>query len=251
MATEEGSEVVASASASSTTVAAPAKSCSTGNLIVAKFKWEVVATPTLASVADTAGNTYVVEIQQNHGSGEPRGAIAYAKNITGHATNVVTGTFSSAAIWRVISVECWSGLDTTSPIDGTATSNSGSGTSYTTSAITLSASGLVVGWVGGYTTTTGKAAGGSPAFTVGNTTLTDSFGIRLVDGSGSKTPAASVSTGSNNWVMLAVGFKDAAGGGGSSARFFAGIIGAIKQWSDDLWKDYVLTRNSHHGYQQR
>lgn len=101
----------------SATCAHPAKAHTTGNLIVVGLRSITgIGTPT---VADTAGNTYT--LIDSDVSSSLAAFTWYAKNITGHATNVITITTGSGnfQFYGCEALE-YSGLDTSSPLDATA-----------------------------------------------------------------------------------------------------------------------------------
>lgn len=85
----------------------------TGNLIVVVVRCGTNGL--VSSVTDTAGNTYVEAISST--GQDPKIFIYYAKNITGHATNVVTVNFSPSAEFSWACAVQYSGLDTVSPVD--------------------------------------------------------------------------------------------------------------------------------------
>lgn len=80
------------AAGSSTTVASAATSLTTGNLIVAQVRHP----GTVSSVADTAGNTYVLADNTPTASFGTKFEVWYCLNATGNASNVVTVTFSAS-----------------------------------------------------------------------------------------------------------------------------------------------------------
>lgn len=210
MAARVGTGVTGTADAAASSIAAGAKSTATGNAIVVGVKWEISGV-TLSSVTDTALNVYLIDQQLAHPTGgEPQGAIAYCMNAVGNAANVVTANFSNAnAQFRRIAVEEWSGLTTSSPIDGTSTNNSGSSTSHSSGNITTTQPGLMFSWIGGFTGMSGFTAGGTPASTIGQT-VGDCYVNYLISTTGQViSPASSVSSGNGKWVMLASAFKDA------------------------------------------
>lgn len=203
-----GSPVTGQGDGGGGSIATSAKATTSGNCLSAEVKWEETSA-TLTSVTDTAGNTYVIVSQGVHGNGSLRTAIAYAKNITGNASNVVTANFSDAnPTWRRIIVKEWSELDTNDPLDD-SDSSSGSGTSYSTPSLTTTKSGVVVGGVGAFTSLSGITAAGTPTFTHSGT-VADTFSVHLIsDSAQTVTPGASSST-SSEWIMRAIALKDAA-----------------------------------------
>lgn len=215
MAARVGTGVTGATDFGGTTVVSAAKTTTSGNMLFAIVKWETAAT--ISTIVDTAGNTYVLAGSLNFGSSDPVGSLYYAENITGNASNVVTVTFSSsAAEYRRIVVEEFSGLATSSSTDGAAQTNSGTGTSYSTADITTTQSGLVVLGVCGYTTLSSwSGTPGNPDFTVGAVASDTGF-LYLISGSAQTVTPAASATGSANWVAIARAWKDAGGGGGGA-----------------------------------
>lgn len=120
------SGVSTSANGSSSTVASPAQSHASGNLIVVGVRWYRNSAQDVSSVADTAGNTYTLISSQDQAS--DRIELWYAYNVTGNASNVVTVTFTAAATYRVICVAEYSGVATSfTPHDVTPTGAGGGG----------------------------------------------------------------------------------------------------------------------------
>jgi hypothetical protein len=193
------------------TVASAAKATTTGNFLVACIKTEQGTNVT--GVADTAGNNWQIVVNLDYATGNGNICLAYAANITGHGSNVVTATFAASSVWNVILVDEFSGLATSAVTDGSYQSAGGTGTSYTTSNITTSDSGLVVMVVGGYgglTSKTGTA--GNPDFSVGadNGTSDASAGLYyLISGSGQTVTPGGGSSYSDAWGAIAQAFLDA------------------------------------------
>lgn len=219
MAARVGTGVTGTADTSGSSIAAAAKSTTTGNMLAVWIKWEVAATPQVSSVTDTAGNTFVEVTEKSHTSGDPRGSLYYALNITGNAANVVTANFGSASPeYRRIIVEEFSGIATSSATDGSVQTSDGTGTTYTTADITTSQSGLVVMGVGGFTSLSAwSGTAGNPDFTVG-ATVSDGALVYLISGSAQTVTPGASATGSDRWVTVAQAFKDAAGGGGRTTK---------------------------------
>lgn len=123
-------------SANAATAATGTFSSTTGNLIfvfgrTASGGAGTCGVSVTASASDTASNTYTVVAYKEPGDNVGCGVVLYAKNITGHASNVVTVTWNASATYTAISIQEWSGLSTTSPLDTSAVGNSGSGTTVT------------------------------------------------------------------------------------------------------------------------
>jgi hypothetical protein len=93
-------------------------------------------TNTVSSVTDSAGNTYTKAIGPVRGS-TATVYIYYAKNIASSAAgNEVTVTTGSNTSYVWIDLSEYRGLDTTSPVDGTPASGSGSTTAVATGSVT-------------------------------------------------------------------------------------------------------------------
>lgn len=206
MAQRVGTAVTGAGDTAASSIAASAKSTTGGNALAVHVKWEQTST-TLSSITDTAGNTFQIVAQGVHGNGLLRSAIAFATNIVGNASNVVTANFSSASPnWRRIQVEEFSGLAAATVADASA-SSSGSGTSYSTGALSTAGPGVVFAGVGGYTSLTGVTAGGTPASSLGGTN-SDTFNTYLISNQAqSVTPGASANE-SNDWIMRAIALLD-------------------------------------------
>jgi hypothetical protein len=174
-----------------------------GHLNVVIIGWSDT-TAAVSSVVDTEGNTYAVAAPSHAGTGLSQ-VIYYAKNIVGEAVtpNQITVTFNQAAQAPDIRVLEYSGLDTTSPLDVTAsaagTGNlADSGACTTTTAVELVVAGATVA-----THVTGPGTGFTlvslthPNFDSAEHKITASVGSCEAD-----TPVAG-----GNWVMQTVAFK--------------------------------------------
>lgn len=114
------------------TCATGAASHTSGNLNIFGERHSSIADDP-SSVTDTAGNTYTKIASADLGAND-RLTVWYAKNITGNASNVVTATYVANRAF----VECinhqYSGLDTTAPLDTSATGTASAAASVTTGA---------------------------------------------------------------------------------------------------------------------
>ena len=211
MAARVGTGVTGQGDGDSSTIASASKNTTTGNLLTAFVKWEG-NTANFSSIADTAGNTWTQITNITHTNGQLRGGLFYAANITGHATNVVTITFSTVnASWRRIIVEEWSGLTTTSPEDqNEQTVNNGAGSPFDTAAITTTQSGLVVLGVGAFGSLSSVTGAGSPTFSIAATVSDTTFGYLISSSGQSVTPSITASGGGGDDIEIAQAFKDAA-----------------------------------------
>lgn len=209
----------------STTHVTSTKSTTTGNCLIAIVKWEHPSAPAnLSTVTDTAGNSWVIIGQVNYGgTGEPIIAMAYAANITGNASNAVTFTFSNGNTnyTRGI-VEEFSGLATSSVLDGSAQTNTGTTADYSTSNITTSQAGLVVLGTGDFASLSNfTGTPGTPDFSVGGT-LSDTAFFYYISGSGQTITPGAGADGNTQWVAIAQAFKDSSGGSNTNYNPGAG-----------------------------
>ncbi len=108
--------------ASSSSLAVSAASLTTGNFIVVGLRFYNPGNNiTVTSITDTAGNTYTKATGRQGTYTTTRGETWYAKNTTANGSNVVTVHTSSAVqYWGVVTTQ-YSGIDTSSPLDTTAT----------------------------------------------------------------------------------------------------------------------------------
>jgi len=129
-------------SATGTTFASGTQTHTAGNTLIVCVGASTNSA-TVLGVTDTAGNTYTkVDHVGSALADTYREEIWYAKNITGHAANDVTVTWSAAVPFRGIIVLQYAGLSTIAPFDATAkgTNSAGSGaTSVTTGTLTTAA----------------------------------------------------------------------------------------------------------------
>jgi hypothetical protein len=210
MATRVGTGVTGQADGPTNTIAAAAKATTTGNLLTAVIKWEI-GSPTLSSLADTAGNTWIEVIEILHPSGDLHGALAYAANITGNAANVVTATFSNGnAEYRRILVEEWAGLAISSVEDGNEQTATGAASPFDTAAITTTAAGLVLIGVAAYGTLSSVAGAGSPTFSLAAAIADTACGYLLSSTAQSVTPSMTASGGGGRDIAIAQAFKNVA-----------------------------------------
>lgn len=209
MATRVGTGVTGSGPGTGSSIASGTKSTTTGNLLVAVIKMETGVNRNVSSIADTALNTWNIIRERDFSTvSDPTACLAYAENITGNAANVVTATLSGGAEFRQIVVEEFSGLATSSVLDGSYQDAIGSDNTFETGNITTTVAGLVVLGIGGFTSMTNhNGTNGNPDFSVGATT-SDTFMAYLLSGSAQTvTPGAQVDE-SASWVAIAQAFKD-------------------------------------------
>lgn len=110
---------------SQTTQASNAQAVTAGNTLIV-FAGADAGANAVTSVVDTAGNTYT-KIDHCVLGGSYRGEVWYAKNVTGHASNIVTVTWAAAVWYRTLEVLQYTGLSATTPYDATAQGGATSG----------------------------------------------------------------------------------------------------------------------------
>jgi len=170
-------------------------------------------TSATASVADTAGNTYTGKtVVQSPGNEQTR--LFYAYNITGHASNVVTATFSATCPYRFLLIEQYSGILITDPFDVEANAHDESaGTTATSATFTTTQADelIVVGVVspncGAMTAGTGYTLLQQPS------TLSAGDEEKIVSSiQTSVTATMTWATSSSRWSMVLATFKASAVG---------------------------------------
>ncbi len=148
-------------SSSATTLALTAFSVTTGNtIIVATSNYTAGNKRTVTGVTDTAGNTYTQAGSAAGGDSTHNMDMWVATNITGHASNVVTITYSGSAAFRYGAAVQYSGLATSDVYDVGSSgkldgSNTTAHTTNTNSPNTTQADTLLLGfyvtWDAAYT----------------------------------------------------------------------------------------------------
>lgn len=103
-------------SASANSLAVTVSALGPGNLVTGIVTWGGV-TGDLSSVTDGT-NTYTIQRRVADATNGQAAASFYAKNVSGSPTTI-TANFGSSVPWRGLSVNEFSGGDTTAPLDGT------------------------------------------------------------------------------------------------------------------------------------
>jgi IPT/TIG domain len=183
-----------------------------GDLNVVVIGWND-STATISSVTDTTGNIYVIAAPVVVQSGTASQAIYYAKNIAAAVAgaNTVTVTFASAAQHPDIRIAEYSGLDTVSPLDGSAGAQGNTATSDSGPVTTTNANDLLVGGNLVQSVTTGPGAGYTSRGITGDGDILED---RTVTSTGSYNATASLDK-VQLWIMQVVAFKAASAGGGN------------------------------------
>lgn len=198
------------------TIAATAAAHTAGNLLVAVVCW-THASNTLSSIADTDGNTWTRATGSKIDTGSDNAEIFYAENIGGHATNVVTATFSANVQFRRIVVLEYSGAATSSAFDTSGTGSAASATSATTAALNTAQAAEVL--VAGSGNDSGHTYASDAAGTLRIGNVGGDFGAEdlITSSSGSHTMTMTTSLSNGSIWICASAFKEAGGGGGAPA----------------------------------
>jgi fibronectin type 3 domain-containing protein len=182
-----------------------------GHLNVVVVGWND-STAVVKSVTDKSGNTYTRAVGPTVLSGSLSQSIYYAKNIVAAAAgaNIVTVTFSVAAVYPDIRIVEYSGADPNNPVDVTAAGTGSSSISNSGSAATTNATDLLfaANIVATFTSTSGAG------FTSRTITSPDGDIVedRMVTTAGSYSAAAPLSS-AGPWIMQMVAFRTPVSGG--------------------------------------
>lgn len=198
---------VATQSSSGTTLSASFNAAqSAGNFNVLIIAWSS-STTQAPSISDTNGNTYTLVVGPTR-SGTSAQSIYYAKNIASGA-NAVTATFTASVTYRDMRIAEYSGIDITSPSDGSSGAT-GTGTAITSGSFTTTNANdlLVAGdYLGGAT-----IAPGSGYTQRQLSSLSSIYEDQIVGSAGSYAGTATQSA--TGWyIMQAAAFKAAVSGG--------------------------------------
>lgn len=212
-------------SGSSTSIATPAASHTTGNFI-AVVVCNYSSTNHVTSITDTAGNTYVKAIQ-NDDMFSDSSEIWYAEDITGNANNIVTAHWGSLTSYRYICVMQFSGIETSSSLDVTSGNDNSSTTSHTSGTNTTNQNDELI--IGGYMGTQLENISAGTNFTMASsdtTSVYDGAEYRIVSSTG--TYAATLTTGSTTASsMVMATFKMGAEAAGAilttNSKFWGGF----------------------------
>ncbi|HYR16668.1 MAG TPA: fibronectin type III domain-containing protein, partial [Mycobacterium sp.] len=133
---------------------------SAGNLNVVVVGWNDT-TAQVSSVTDTKGNAYQLAVGPAAVAGAVTQSIYYAKNVVAAAAgaNIVTASFTVAALYPDIRILEYGGMDSLSPVDVTASATGSTATSSTPPVVTTKASDLLFAANTVATWTTGAGTG--------------------------------------------------------------------------------------------
>jgi len=173
----------------------------------------VLNSTSVSSVTDTQGNTYtLIGSPQTWSPKSYVERLYYAKNITGGADNI-TVTLSASKYMELHAYD-YSGLDTSSPLDASATPRTGNSVTGTSGMLTTTnANDLLFGYFhsdSGVTNTAGSGFTGR-TFSIDGYPLGEDQNVAIAN----SYSATMNFSGSANYVGFFVAFKAAAGGGGS------------------------------------
>jgi hypothetical protein len=170
-----------------------------GDLNVVTVGWGDT-TSSISSVTDTRGNTYTLAVGPTTNTGLQQ-SVYYAKNIAS-GSNTVTVKFNQAASYPDVRILEYSGLNTSTPLDGKAAA-SGSGTTANSGAATTTSANELI--FGAGTTGTAFTAAGSGFVN----RMINLFGNIAEDKTVTSTGSysATATTTSSVWVMQVVTFK--------------------------------------------
>ena len=162
---------------------------------------------TVTSVTDTNGNVYTLAVGPTRQTGVQSLAIYVASNVVAAAanSNTVTVTFSAAVAFPDMRVLEYSGVDTVSPLDGTAGA-SGTGTTSSAGPITTTTANDLLFAANYLSSVTNGAGAGFTARVITNPDA-DIAEDEIVTAVGTYSATAPMSSG--NWVMQSVALKAA------------------------------------------
>lgn len=191
-----------SGGASVNSQATAAQSVTTGNLLVAAIRGGNNSL-TVSTVTDTAGNTFT-QCPSARSNTSNMTDIWYAKNITGHASDVVTVNYSGGATFQGVIAMQFVGLSTTSPQDTSANGHA-TGTSVTSGSFTPAGAGEVAVVVASPSSGAAWTAGTGYGLQTNSGTSNVQTEIGYI-GTGSQTASINI-VGSNNLDLSVCVFK--------------------------------------------
>ena len=175
-----------------------------GNLLVVYVVWD---NSSVASVADSAGNTYAGAVGPSRWNRNRYNAQVFYTINRKSGSNTITATFgSSLSAFGIIYVHEYAGVDAAAPIDGTAAAVGSTGSLNSGSVVTKNASDLLFGAGVSANTVTAPGTG----FTARSRAQGNITEDRNVTTTGSY--AATASNSSDAWAMQLVAFRAAGGG---------------------------------------
>ena len=174
-----------------------------GNLIIVYADISGTSGASVSTVSDARGNTYTSAVGPISNGTDYQFQVWYAKNIPG-GSNTVTITYS-IAVTNDVGIAEYSGLDTVSPLDVSASNTGNSATCSTgTTAASTAASELVVANCSAFN---GASYGAVSGYTL-ETTGTGSFIAlynKIVSSTGTQTLSTTVTSG--RWIGIITTWK--------------------------------------------
>ncbi len=197
-----------------------AASLTANNLIVVCIGYTQGSGETVSSVTDTAGNTYLSAVaDDNPNTASYRSEIWYKENAAGNGSNTPVVTFSGTGqtYVTVLSLQ-YSGVATSSAIDGTAGCSAHNGNDITTAGITTTVADTVI--VAAAWLFHDSSAGWTPPTNYTNQIqTTNKMGAafdRIVTATQSSVALTASNAETSGLVMVAAAFEQASGGGGAT-----------------------------------
>lgn len=193
----------------STTVITLASGVSSGNRVVILFKW-YLGTQTISSIADSRGNTYVVDKTLTHDTSVYHAVISAHVTTALQTSDTITITFSaSGTSYRAWCVVNLSGCASSSAVDQTG-SGFAFGTSVSAAASTTAAATVLVGQVDLFSiaNTYGSSAWDSigAAYDWSGNGQRTYFLKKVLTSAGSQNPSGTVSA-NESWGVTWVAYK--------------------------------------------
>jgi hypothetical protein len=178
---------------------------SAGDLNIIVVGWHD-STAVVATLNDTTGNIYTRAVGPKILNGSLSQSIYYAKNIATSvaAANVVTVTFSVAAVYPDIRILEYKGADPNNPVDVTAARSGNSLTSSSGRATTTNPTDLIFGANIVATSTNGPGSGFTPR--IKTSPDGDIAEDKMVTATGNYGASASLSS-AGPWIMQMVAFR--------------------------------------------
>jgi chitodextrinase len=174
-----------------------------GNTIVVYLIWDNTGS---ASVSDSAGNNYVSAVSAARWSDNNYSAqVFYARNVKAGVTTVTAAFATSVQSFGIVYAHEYSGIDPTTPVDGTSSAVGNSETLNSGSVLTKNATDLLFGAGVSWHTVTAPGAG----YVARSTAYGNLTEDRTVLTKGSYSATATQSSGP--WAMQLVAFRAANG----------------------------------------
>jgi len=226
----------------STTIVSPVLACSAGNtIIVGVSSYTFGGKRTVSGITDSAGNSYSRCGSAEGGDANHGQEVWVASNISAHAANAITVTFSASATYRVVAVTQYSGLAALNVFDAAGAGQlSPVGTSFVTNAATTTQAdelcvGFYINWDSAPASLSASAPNTIRYAAAGDAAIVD----RIVSATGSYSVTLNSPTNSQYYHQLRT-FKGAAAAGYTET--LASIIGSLASAQER--QDYTQTAST-------